>query len=93
MSELDQEYAFHPADLIDYAMDKPIGVARAALAIALEKTDVCPDIIIDELSENMELNQRFLKQLASALRKNPHKIISDIPRHLQGRQLGSDFGL
>lgn len=93
MSKLDQEYAFHPADLIEYAMDKPIGAARAALAMGLEDTDVYPDIIIDELSENMELNQRFLKKLTGALRKNPNKVISDMPDKILGLQLERDLGL
>lgn len=93
MSELDQEYAFHPADLIEYAMDKPIGAARAALAMGLEDTDVYPDIIIDELSENMELNQRFLKKLTGALRKNPNKVIGDMPDRILGLQLERDLGL
>lgn len=91
MSELDQEYAFHPADLIDYAMDKPIGAARAALKIGFEEADVCPDIIISQLSENMELNQRLLKQLAGALRKNPNKVIGEMPNRILTLQLERDL--
>lgn len=93
MSELDQEYAFHPADLIEYAMDKPIGAARAALAVGLEETDVYPDIIIGELSENMELNQRFLKKLTGTLRKNPNKVIDEMPDRILKLQLERDLGL
>ena len=26
MNELDQGYKFNPADLVEYAMDKPIGI-------------------------------------------------------------------
>ncbi|MCQ0166092.1 hypothetical protein DN388_03910 [Pseudomonas sp. S12(2018)] len=91
--EQKQEYVFHPADLVEYAMDKPIGAARAALAIGLEGADVYPDIIIDELAGNMELNQRFLKKLTSALRKDPSKIIADMPYRIKGRQLERDINL
>jgi hypothetical protein len=91
--EQKQEYAFHPADLVEYAMDKPIGAARAALAIGLEGADVYPDIIISELVGNMELNQRFLKKLTGALRKNPSKIIDDMPKRIQVLQLERDLGL
>lgn len=93
MSEQEQEYAFHPADLIEYAMDKPIGAARAALTMGLEEADVYPDIIMGELSGNMELNQRFLKKLTGALRKNPNKIIGDMPNHIKALQLERDLGL
>ncbi|MCF5167565.1 hypothetical protein GIW45_26945 [Pseudomonas congelans] len=93
MSKLQQGYAFHPADLVEYAKDKSIGAARAALTMALEDTDVHPDVAIGELSENMELNQRFMNQLSNALRKNPKKIIGDVPKHIQGRQLERDLGL
>jgi hypothetical protein len=93
MSEQEQEYAFHPADLIEYAMDKPIGAARAALALGLEGADVYPDIIISELVGNMELNQRFLKKLTGAIRKNPSKIIEDMPKRIQVLQLERDLGL
>lgn len=92
MNEL-QEYAFHPSDLVEYAMDKSIGEARAALTMALEEADVHPDVVIGELSENMELNQRFLKQLSSALRKNPKRIIDDMPSRVRERQLEGDLGL
>lgn len=91
--EQKQEYVFHPADLVEYAMDKPIGAARAALAIGLEGADVYADIIIDELAGNMELNQRFLKKLTSALRKDPSKIIADMPYRIRGRQLERDLNL
>jgi len=91
--EQKQEYVFHPADLVEYAMDKPIGAARAALAIGLEGADVHPDIIIDELAGNMELNQRFLKKLTSALRKDPSKILADMPYRIKGRQLERDINL
>lgn len=95
VQELDQkqQYAFHPADLVEYAMDKPIGAARAALAVGLEGADVNPDIIISELVGNMELNQRFLKKLTGALRKNPSKIIDDMPKRIQLLQLERDLGL
>jgi hypothetical protein len=93
MSELQQEYAFHPADLVEYAKDKPIGAARAALTMVLEETDVYPNIMIGELSENMELNQRFLKQLSDALRKNPKNIIGDMPNRIQGLQFERELGL
>ncbi|SDO46176.1 hypothetical protein SAMN04489798_3010 [Pseudomonas arsenicoxydans] len=93
MSEQEQEYVFHPADLVEYAMDKPIGAARAALTIGLEDADVYPDIIIAELSGNMELNQRFLKKLTGALRKDPNKIIGDMPNRIQGLQFERDLGL
>ena len=89
----EQEYVFHPADLVEYAMDKPIGAARAALAIGLEGADLDPDTIIDELAENMELNQRFLKKLTSALRKDPNKIKDDMPYRLLTRQCERDLGL
>lgn len=91
MSE--QEYIFHPADLIEYAMDKPIGAVRAALTVGLEDADVDPEIIIAELSGNMELNQRILKKLTGALRKNPKKIIGDMPDRIQTLQMGRDLGL
>jgi hypothetical protein len=91
--EQEQEYAFHPADLIEYAMDKPIGAARAALRMGLEDADVEPEIIIAELSGNMELNQRFLKKLTGALRKNPSKIIGDMPDRIQTLQVERDLGL
>lgn len=91
--EQKQEYAFHPADLVEYAMDKPIGAARAALAIGLEGADVYADIIIGELVGNMEFNQRFLKKLTSALRKNPSKIIDDMPRRIQALQVERVLGL
>lgn len=93
MSEQEQEYAFHPADLIEYAMDKPISAARAALIIGLEDTDVYPGIIIGELLGDMELNQRFLRKLTGALRKNPNKVIGNMPSHIQALQLGCDLGL
>lgn len=91
--EQKQEYVFHPADLVQYAMDKPIGAARAALAIGLEGADVDPDIIIAELVGNMEFNQRFLKKLTSALRKNPGKIVDDMPRHIRALQVELVLGL
>ncbi|MFI8558972.1 hypothetical protein [Pseudomonas putida] len=91
--EQKQEYAFHPADLIEYAMDKPIGAARAALTVALEDADVDHEVIIAELSGNMELNQRFLKKVAGALRKNPNKIIGDMPERIQTLQVERDLGL
>ncbi|QKV63308.1 hypothetical protein HUW52_10570 [Pseudomonas sp. 43A] len=91
--EQKQEYVFHPADLVEYAMDKPIGAARAALTIGLEGADVYPDIIIGELVGNMELNQRFLKKLTSALRNNPSKIIGDMPNRILALQLERDLGL
>lgn len=91
--EQKQEYVFHPADLVEYAMDKPIGAARAALRIGLEDADVYPDIIIDELAGNMELNQRFLKQLTGALRKNPKTIIGDMSKRIRASQLERDIGL
>ncbi|MFJ2318824.1 MULTISPECIES: hypothetical protein [unclassified Pseudomonas] len=93
MSELEQDYAFHPADLVEYAMDKPIGAARAALAMVLENTDVYPSVVIGELSENMELNQRFLKQLTEALRKNPDTIIKEMSLRIRGLQLGHELGI
>ena len=91
--EQKQEYAFHPADLVEYAADKPIGAARAALAIGLEEADVDPDIIIAELMGNMELNQRFLKKLTGALRKNQNKILGEMPDRIQTLQVGRDLGL
>ncbi|EJM91472.1 MULTISPECIES: hypothetical protein [Pseudomonas] len=91
--EQKQEYAFHPADLVEYAMDKPIGAARAALAIGLEEADVDPEIIIAELMGNMELNQRFLKKLTGALRKNPNKILGEMPDRIQTLQVERDLGL
>ena len=95
MSEQEQrqEYVFHPADLIEYAMDKPIGAARAALTVGLENADVDPEIIIAELSGNMELNQRFLTKLTGALRKNPKKIIGDMSDRIRTLQMGRDLGL
>lgn len=91
MSERQQEYAFHPADLVEYAIDKPIGAARAALTMALEGTDVHPDVAICELSTNMELNERFLKQLSSAMRMNPKKIIGAMPSRIQAIQAERDL--
>ncbi|WP_442513946.1 hypothetical protein [Pseudomonas promysalinigenes] len=91
--EQKQEYAFHPADLIEYAMDKPIGAARAALTVALENSDVDHEVIIGELSGNMELNQRLLKKLTGALRKNAKKIIGELPERIQSLQLERDLGL
>ncbi|MDC7813866.1 MULTISPECIES: hypothetical protein [Pseudomonas] len=88
-----QEYAYHPADLIEYAMDKPIGAARAALAIGLEDADVDPEVVIAELMGNMELNQRLLKKLAGALRKNPNKIIGEMPDRIQALQVERGLGL
>lgn len=93
MNELDQDYIFHPADIVQYAMDKPIGAARAAVAIGLENADVSTDIVIDELSENMELNQKFLKQLSGALRENPSKVLGSMSRHIKATQLEHDLGL
>ncbi|UHH33031.1 hypothetical protein LUW10_14900 [Pseudomonas veronii] len=93
MSELQQGYAFHFADLVEYAKDKPIGAARAALIMALEEADVSPDVVIGELSENMELNQDFMNQLSNALRKNPKKIIGEMPKRIQVIQLERDLGL
>ncbi|MNN67878.1 hypothetical protein D3C81_1835390 [compost metagenome] len=74
-------------------MDKPIGAARAALAIGLEDADVDSEIIIAELVGNMEMNQRFLKKLTSALRKNPSKIIGEMPDRIQTLQVERDLGL
>lgn len=91
--EQKQEYVFHPADLVEYAMDKPIGAARAALAIGLEGADVDPDLIISELVGNMEFNQRFLKKLTSSLRKNPSKIVDDMPRRIRALQVERVLGL
>ncbi|MGY3301780.1 nucleoside-triphosphatase THEP1 [Pseudomonas sp. PvR086] len=91
--EQKQEYVFHPADLVEYAMDKPIGAARAALAIGLEDADVDPDLIIAELVGNMEFNQRFLKKLTSSLRKNPSKIVDDMPRRIRALQVERALGL
>ncbi len=93
MSELQKEYVFHPADLVEYAKDKPIGAARAALTMVLAHTDVSPDIVIGELSENMELNKGILKRVSDALRKNPKKVISDMPSAIQTLQLERDLGL
>lgn len=91
MEEPDQGYIFNPADLVEYAMDKPLGAARAALTVALEKVDVAAYIVVDELSENMKLNQGFLKELCSALRKNPNNIIGNMPSRIKARQLEHDF--
>ncbi|EKG36723.1 hypothetical protein [Pseudomonas syringae] len=91
--EQKQDYVFHPADLVEYAMDKPISAARAAVTIGLEGADIYPDIIIDELAGNMELNQLFLKKLSGALRKNPNQIIGDMPNRIQALQLERDLGL
>lgn len=93
MNELDQGYIFNPVDLVEYAMDKPIGAARAALTVALEKADVYIDIVTDELSENMELNQEFLKVLSGALRKNSSKVLGDMPNRIKGCQFERDLGL
>lgn len=93
MNEPDQGYIFNPADLVEYAMDKPIGAARAALTVALEKADVYIDIVTDELSENMELNQEFLKVLYGALRKNSSKVLGDMPNRIKGYQFERDLGL
>lgn len=86
-------YKFNPADLVEYAMDKPIGAARAALTVALEKADVHIDIVIGELSENMELNQEFLKVLSGALRKNSSKVLGDMPNRIKDCQFERDIGL
>jgi len=93
MSELNQEYTFHPADLIEYVIDKPIGAVRAALLIALKDSDVHPDFVICNLSDTMELNQQFLQQLSRALRKNQNKIIDEMPAHIRTSQLEYDLGL
>ncbi|WLG59604.1 hypothetical protein PSH77_14035 [Pseudomonas extremorientalis] len=93
MSELQQGYAFHFADLVEYAKDKPIGAARAALIMALEEADVSPDVVMGELSENMELNQDFMSQLSNALRKNSKKIIGEMPIRIQVTQLERDLEL
>lgn len=93
MGEVKPNCPFSRADLVEYAMDKPIGAARAALTMGLEEADVYPDIIIAELSENMELNQRFLKKLTGALRKNPNKILGDMPNHIKALHLERDLGL
>lgn len=83
MSELKQEYIFHPADLIEYAMDKPVGAARAALVVGLEGVHVCPDIMIGELAGNMELNQRYLKNVVYALRKDLKNILGEMATDIQ----------
>jgi hypothetical protein len=83
MSELKQEYTFHPADLIEYAMDKPVGAARAALAVGLEGVHVYPDIMIGELVGNMELNQRYLNKVVCALRKDSKNILGEMPTDIQ----------
>ncbi|MFS2161124.1 hypothetical protein ACCD10_27825 [Pseudomonas sp. Pseusp122] len=93
MGEVHQNYAFHPADLVDYAMDKPIGAARAALAIALEDTDVDADIVTSELLGNMELNNHTLTRISVALRKDRKKIISGMSTRVRGLQLERDIGL
>lgn len=93
MSERQQEYAFHPADLVEYVKDKPIGAARAALTMVLEATDVYPDVIIGELSDNMEFNQRLLKQLSDALRNNPKKVVSGMSNRIKGVQFERELGL
>jgi len=93
VNEPDKGYILDPADLVEYAMDKPIGATRAALAVALEKADVHIDIVIEELSENMELNQEFLKKIADALRKCPTEILGDMPDRITSRQLEHDMGL
>lgn len=42
---------------------------------------------------NMELNQRFLKKLTGALRKNPNKILGEMPDRIQTLQVERDLGL
>lgn len=93
MKELDQDCIYNPADLVEYAMDKPISSVRAALTVALEKADVYPDIVVDVLSENMELNQVFLKKLSGALRKNPTDILGYMPNRIKRGQLECELGL
>ncbi|MDR6676119.1 hypothetical protein [Pseudomonas oryzihabitans] len=93
MNEFQKECSFHPADLIEYVVDKPIGAVRAALKISLKGTDISPYVIIGELSENMELNRHLLKQLSSALKSNPQKVIDGMPDRIRDLQLCCDLGL
>lgn len=93
MSEEGQGSAYNPADLINYAMDKPIGAARAALRIALSDTDVDAEVLIEDLKDNMELNQERLKMVAGALRSNPDSLLSKMPGDIKRRQLADAFGV
>lgn len=91
MSEEGQGSAYNPADLINYAMDKPIGAARAALRIALSDTDVDAEVLIQDLKDNMELNQQRLKMVVDSLRSNPNSLLSKMPSEIKHRQLVDAF--
>lgn len=91
MSEEGQDHAFSPADLVKYAMDKPVGAARAALRIALSDTDVAPEVIIEDLNDDMERNQDKLKVVAAALSKSPTSLLSMMPNNVKVRQLKRDL--
>ncbi len=91
MSEEGKGHAFSPADLVKYAMDKPVGAARAALRIALSDTDVVPDAIIDDLQDDMERNQDKLQTVAAALSKSPTSLLSMMPNEVKVRQLNIDL--
>ncbi|MGF6329284.1 hypothetical protein [Pseudomonas sp. BS3782 TE3695] len=93
MDEVKPGYTFNRADLVEYAMDKPIGAARAALTIALEGADVSAEVVIERLSENMEINQQLLSKVISALRDDPRKILQRMPKEMAASQLERDLGL
>jgi hypothetical protein len=93
MDNVNQSDIFKAADLLEYSMDKPIGAARAALQICLEGTGLSADLVISELAENMELNQKILGQVVNALHGSPDKVLESMPKRVWGKQLERDLGL
>lgn len=80
-------------DLLEYAMDKPIGAVRAALRICLENTEVEPDAVIDALQEDMEHNQSVLEQVLLALRTDSRGLLKDMPIAVKRNQFMDDMGV
>ena len=80
-------------DLLEYAMDKPIGAVRAALRICLDKTEVGADAVIATLKEDMEYNQGVLKDVLLALRMNPKGLLKHMPLNVRGNKFMIDLGL
>ena len=90
---MDSKEKTTPIDLLEYAMDKPVGAVRAALRICLDKTEVGADAVIATLEDDMEYNQEVLKDVLLALRKNPKGLLRHMPLTVKEKKLMIDLGL
>ncbi|WP_314643896.1 hypothetical protein [Pseudomonas migulae] len=90
---MDSVPCFTTIDLLEYAVDKPIGAVRAALRICLEGTQIGPEAVILALHDDMECNQGLLQSVLEALRINPRGLLEDMPEQVLARKFAIDLGI